>query len=65
MEERKIEVLKGDIWERKEFYELREMDIFRMFEATGGEVVDDCYKTVFRAKSNPFGSDGQWVIEAE
>lgn len=62
---RKVEVLKNDIWEQKEFYELREGDTFRMFESTGEPVIGNKNDTVFKATSNPFGNDGVWAIDVD
>lgn len=62
---RKIEVLKDDAWEQKEFYELREGDTFRMFESTGESVIGNKNDTIFKATSNPFGNDGTWAIDIE
>ncbi len=60
---RKIEVLKDLKWQEVQFYELREGDIFRMFESTGESVLNTDGQTIFYASTNPFGADGVWSID--
>lgn len=60
---RKVELLKDGEWIEIEFYELKEDDIFRMFESTGEEVYNNNGENILVALSDAFvGENGILTI---
>jgi hypothetical protein len=49
-------------WHDIEFKELKDGDIYRMFESTGEPVKDNNGETEFVADSDAFEKDGVWTI---
>ena len=62
---RKIEISRDNSWKEITFDKLREGDVFRIFESNGKEVIGNRCQTIFKATSNPYGSDGVWTIDIE
>lgn len=64
MELRTVQVNRNGSWKNIEFSQLSKGDNFRMFEATGEEVVDNNSNTVFYSTSEPYkNNDGIWTID--
>lgn len=61
---RKVELLKDGEWIEIEFYELKEDDIFRVFESTGEEVRNDHEENILVALTDAFvGENGVLTIK--
>ena len=65
-EYRKVErLIAGDTWDEITFQCLKIGHTFRMFEADGKPVFDNCSETEFLAESDAYDSDGVWTIKVK
>jgi hypothetical protein len=61
---RKVEVLKDDTFTEIQFSQLKNGDVFKLFEPTGEPVFNEAGTVFHKALSDPFKEDGVWMIEA-
>jgi hypothetical protein len=64
LEQRKCEILKSNTWKEIDFKDLKENDIFRLFEPTGESVKDIDGSTKFAAMCDAYqNEDGIWTTD--
>ena len=64
MNDRTCQVKINDEWKEIEFENLKENDIFRLFENTGEEVIGDNGQVEFTASCDAFSDeDGIWCVD--
>lgn len=61
--QRTAQVKINDKWVDIEFSKLKKNNIFRLFESDGKEAIDEKGRKVWKAFSDAYFKDGNWIID--